>query len=80
MTASHQGHGRRSSPRRAPPPTQRASTPAAEVDGDFATIDPKAEPDADWTPFDPTLAPAPGGTEHKITLRATETELEVAPV
>lgn len=47
--------------------------------GDFATIDPNAKPDADWTPFDPTLEPAPGGTEHEITLRATETELEVAP-
>jgi nitrite reductase (NO-forming) len=56
-----------------------ASTPAADTDGDFATIDPKVEPDADWTPFDPTLAPAPGGTEHEVTLRATETELEVAP-
>lgn len=55
------------------------ATPAAEADGDFATIDPKAEPEAGWTPFDPTLAPAPGGTEHEITLRATETELEVAP-
>ena len=55
------------------------ATPAAEADGDFATIDPKAEPEAGWTPFDPTLAPAPGGTEHKVTLRATETELEVAP-
>lgn len=58
---------------------ESAATPAADTEGDFATIDPKAEPDADWKPFDPTLAPAPGGTEHKITLRATESELEVAP-
>ena len=56
-----------------------AAPPDGDAEGDFATIDPKAEPDADWTPFDPTLAPAPGGTEHKVTLRATETELEVAP-
>lgn len=59
-----------------------AAAPAggdADADGDFATIDPKAEPEAGWVPFDPTLAPAPGGTEHEITLRATETELEVAP-
>jgi nitrite reductase (NO-forming) len=46
---------------------------------DAATIDPQAEPAADWKPYDPTLAPAPGGTEHEITLRATEVVLEVAP-
>ena len=56
-----------------------ASEGDVDTDGGFATIDPKAEPDTDWVPFDPTLAPAPGGTEHKVTLRATETELEVAP-
>ncbi len=33
----------------------------------------------DFKPYDPRLAPAPGGTEHEITLRATETQLEVAP-
>lgn len=58
---------------------ESAGTPSADTDADFATIDPKAEPEAGWVPFDPTLAPAPGGTEHQITLRATETELEVAP-
>jgi nitrite reductase (NO-forming) len=59
-----------------------AAAPAdgeGDAEGDFATIDPKAEPESGWVPFDPTLAPAPGGTEHQITLRATETELEVAP-
>ncbi len=56
-----------------------ASSHDATDGGEFATVDPDAEPDADWTPYDPTLAPAPGGTEHEITLRATETELEVAP-
>lgn len=44
-----------------------------------ATIDFAAEPGVDWTPFDPSLAPAPGGTEHEITLRADEIEMEVAP-
>lgn len=44
-----------------------------------ATIDANAKPDADWTPYDPRLAPAPGGTVHDVTLRATETEIEVAP-
>ena len=38
-----------------------------------------AKPDEGWTPYDPALAPAPGGTEHKIELRATEQVLEVAP-
>ena len=53
---------------------------AASADGDSATIDFNAEPQAaDWEPFDPALQPAPGGTEHEITLRATETVLEVAP-
>jgi nitrite reductase (NO-forming) len=44
-----------------------------------ATIDMEAEPAADWQPYDPALEPAPGGTEHKVTLHATEAELEVAP-
>jgi nitrite reductase (NO-forming) len=55
------------------------SASAATSDGDFAVIDPQAEPDDDWAPRDPVLQPAPGGTEHAVTLRATETELEVAP-
>jgi nitrite reductase (NO-forming) len=42
-------------------------------------IDFAAEPEADFTPFDPTLAPAPGGTEHTLTMHATETVQEVAP-
>lgn len=44
-----------------------------------ATIDPDAVPEADWEPFDPSLEPAPGGTEHEITLHAVEAEVEVAP-
>ena len=44
-----------------------------------ATIDDQAEPPDGWKPFDPALKPAPGGTEHKLTLRATETVQEVAP-
>lgn len=47
--------------------------------GDAAVIDFAAAPSPDWTPFDPKLAPAQGGTTHEITLRATETVLEVAP-
>jgi nitrite reductase (NO-forming) len=44
-----------------------------------AKIDFAAKPAADFTPFDPNLAPAPGGTEHKLTMRATEKVMEVAP-
>jgi nitrite reductase (NO-forming) len=46
---------------------------------DHALIDFDAAPEVDWVPFDPNLAPAPGGTNHEITLRATETVIEIAP-
>jgi nitrite reductase (NO-forming) len=46
---------------------------------DSATIDFAAAPGPEWVPFDPALAPAPGGTEHQLTMRATETVIEVAP-
>jgi nitrite reductase (NO-forming) len=42
-------------------------------------IDFAAEPEVDWQPFDPNLEPAPGGTEHEITMIADEVPLEVAP-
>ncbi|GIH69949.1 multicopper oxidase domain-containing protein [Sphaerimonospora thailandensis] len=32
-----------------------------------------------WRPYDATLRPAPGGTEHKIEIRAVQKEIEVAP-
>ena len=48
-------------------------------DAASATIDAQATPAADWKPFDPTLQPAPSGTEHTLTLHATETVVEVAP-
>ena len=51
---------------------ESSTAPGAEIDFD-------AEPDADWQPFDPTLEPAPGGTEHELTLIASETVMEVAP-
>ena len=43
-----------------------------------ATIDSNAKPGPDWKPFDPHLAPAPGGTDHQVTLHAKETQAEVA--
>ncbi|MCU0311070.1 MAG: multicopper oxidase domain-containing protein [Acidimicrobiales bacterium] len=52
---------------------------ASSSSGDAASIDFSASSAAELTPFDPNLQPAPGGTEHQITLRATETVLEVAP-
>jgi nitrite reductase (NO-forming) len=59
---------------------QSASQAGASVDGEAAAvIDPQAAPAADWKPFDPALQPAPGGTEHAVTLSATEVVKEVAP-
>jgi nitrite reductase (NO-forming) len=51
----------------------------ASGSGDRAEIDFAAEPGPEFQPYDPTLEPAPGGTEHTLTMRATETVLEVAP-
>lgn len=61
------------------PAAEAVSTASGEEDDGNAVIDAQAEPGPDWQPFDPTLAPAPGGTEHKITLRATEKVMEIAP-
>jgi nitrite reductase (NO-forming) len=58
------------------------AAPAADAGaegGEAAAIDFAAEPGPEFTAFDPTLAPAPGGVNHEITLRATETVVEVAP-
>lgn len=52
---------------------------AAAAATENASIDFNAAPEPDFQPYDPTLQPAPGGTEHQITLRATETVMEVAP-
>jgi nitrite reductase (NO-forming) len=56
-----------------------ASQPADAATDDAAAIDFEAEPADGWRPYDPTLRPAPGGTEHKVTMHAVETEIEVAP-
>lgn len=52
---------------------------SAGAASDDAKIDFNATPAADWKPFDPALKPAPGGTEHKITLRAKDVVKEIAP-
>ncbi|TDQ53141.1 multicopper oxidase domain-containing protein [Actinorugispora endophytica] len=44
-----------------------------------ASSDLSGEMGPDWRPYDAELAPAPGGTEHEVEIRASETEQEVAP-
>ncbi|HEX6576783.1 MAG TPA: multicopper oxidase domain-containing protein, partial [Jiangellaceae bacterium] len=56
-----------------------ASSTSGTGTDDSAVIDFEAEPEDGWRPYDPALEPAPGGTEHKLTMHAVETELEVAP-
>ena len=46
---------------------------------DAAQIDFDAEPAEGRQPYDPALRPAPGGTEHELTMHAVEAEIEVAP-
>lgn len=64
-----------------PPATDHGSehSAAAPAENDFAEIDFSAAPGPDWQPYDATLQPAPGGTEHEITLVANEVVMEVAP-
>lgn len=59
-------------------PVAAGGSASAEDQGRPA-VDPNAKPSPDWRPFDPTLKPAPGGREHKLTIEARETVLEVAP-
>ncbi len=42
-------------------------------------IDVNAKPGPNWKPYDPTLAPAPGATEHHVTMTVRNTVVEVAP-
>lgn len=44
-----------------------------------ASIDLSGTPAEDWTARDPAAPPVPASTVHRVTLQATETELEVAP-
>jgi nitrite reductase (NO-forming) len=59
-------------------PADAPADPGTEHRGG-AEIDFAAAPADGWEPYDPALAPAPGGTEHEVTLHATETVKEVAP-
>ena len=56
--------------------SQGATEPGADAG---AEIDFAAVPEPEWQAFDPALAPAPGGTEHELTLAADEVVMEVAP-
>lgn len=38
-----------------------------------------ASPPPAWRPYDPALRPAPGGTEHHVTLRVEQTAVDIAP-
>ncbi|MFA1542840.1 multicopper oxidase domain-containing protein [Actinomadura monticuli] len=42
-------------------------------------LDLSAHPSAGWKPYDAALKPAPGAKEHRLELRATDRQLEVAP-
>ncbi|QKW38335.1 multicopper oxidase domain-containing protein [Actinomadura sp. NAK00032] len=42
-------------------------------------LDLSAHPSAGWKPYDAALKPAPGGRVHRLELRASDRELEVAP-
>ena len=53
------------------PDSSAVSTSAVAAPGG-KTIDFGPEPGDGWKPFDPKLQPAPGATEHKITLHARE--------
>ena len=55
--------------------TAAAATSAPQA----AVIDVAAAPGPEWRPFDPALRPAPGGTEHELTLTADEVVMEVSP-
>ena len=42
-------------------------------------LDLQGDPGPDWRPYDPTLQPAPGATEHRLTMTVEDTDVEVAP-
>jgi nitrite reductase (NO-forming) len=56
--------------------THHAGAPEATA---TPRIDFAAKPGPAWTPYDPVLRPAPGGTEHRLTLSVRDTVTEVAP-
>jgi nitrite reductase (NO-forming) len=55
------------------------SMPGMATTGTGQAVDVHGEPGAGWAPYDATLAPAPKATVHRLTMRAIETEKEVAP-
>ncbi|UXY25322.1 multicopper oxidase domain-containing protein [Streptomyces sp. HUAS TT20] len=61
------------SPRAATRQNPNPSMPGMDMSGRDASPSPA------WRPYDPTLRPAPGGTEHHLTLRVEQTTVEVSP-
>jgi nitrite reductase (NO-forming) len=59
----------------APAPTGGGHEPGAAVNA----FDPMGAYAPGWKPYDPRLRPAPGGTEHRLTLEAVDKIAEVAP-
>jgi nitrite reductase (NO-forming) len=53
----------------------KGATPA----GSAPVIDFHASPGPGWKPYDPALQPAPGATEHRLTITVRDTVVEVAP-
>lgn len=64
------------------PGSSEGSAPSMDMpapSGNAPVIDFAAAPGPQWKPYNPTLAPAPGGTDHQVTLTVRETITEVAP-
>lgn len=53
--------------------------PMPSQSGAAPVIDFNADPAPGWKAYDPTLKPAPGATEHRLTLTIHDTLTEVAP-
>ena len=63
----------------ATPGDAMGSMNGVEHDVAVPALDFQANPGPDWRPYDPTLRPAPGATEHSLTMTVSDTVVEVAP-
>ena len=62
--------------------SEHATGAMADGTGDARTargLDLNADPGPGWRPYDATLQPAPGATEHRLTMTVADTDVEVAP-
>jgi nitrite reductase (NO-forming) len=60
-------------------PDMGAMSGSASAGQDAPAIDFGASPGPGWKPYNPVLRPAPGATEHRLTLTVRDTLVEVAP-